>query len=383
MKVLLVNHLLDAVSGGGTAERTFQIARFLQRQGVQCTILTLDIGNTTERQKELADVRMVAAPCFNQRFFMPRLSSSEIRALVADADVVHLSGHWTVLNARVFRACRQLGKPYLFNPAGALRPFGRSLLIKRLYNAWVGRQIATSAARCIAITQDERADFLAFGVPDARIRVIPNGIDPEQYVHSTRSREAVSADLAAGLNGAPFVLFLGRLNPIKGPDLLLEAFAAVADRFPSHHLVMAGPDGGLLERLRASVSTHRLEGRVHFPGFIGGVKKAEALSCASVLAIPSRREAMSIVVLEAGACGCPVLFTDACGLSDIAQAGAGIMVSVSASALTEGLAQALSSPEQQQRSAHKLSRIVANEYLWQVQASRYALLCDEILREQA
>lgn len=383
MKVLLVNHLLDTVAGGGTAERTFQIARFLQRQGAQCTILTLDIGNTAERQKELADVRMVAAPCINHRFFMPRLSSSELRALVADADVVHLSGHWTVLNARVFRACRQLGKPYLFNPAGALRPFGRSLLIKRLYNAWVGGQIVTSAARCIAITQDERADFLAFGIPDARIRVIPNGIDPEQYDHTTRSRQTASADIAAGLNGAPFVLFLGRLNHIKGPDLLLEAFADVASRFPDHHLVMAGPDGGLLETLRANALAHGLQDRVHFPGFLSGAKKAEALRSARLLAIPSRREAMSIVVLEAGACGCPVLFTDACGLSDLARVGAGLMVAVSTQALTDGLTQALNSPEQQQHNAHVLAHIVADEYLWQVQAARYASLCSDILSERS
>lgn len=383
MRVLLVNHLLDAVKGGGTAERTFQIARFLDRGGARCTILTLDIGDLADRRKSLVNVRLVAAPCLIERFFVPLLSSADLRALVADADIVHLSGHWTVLNARVFRACRQLCKPYLFNPAGALRPFGRSRLIKLAYNALVGRRMVTGAAACIAITPDERADFISSGAAASKVRLIPNGIDPEQYAHPTRSREAVSADLAAGLNGAPFILFLGRLNPIKGPDLLLEAFTAVADRFPSHHLVMAGPDGGLLERLRASVVAHGLEDRVHFPGFIGGVKKAEALSSASLLVIPSRREAMSIVVLEAGACGCPVLFTDACGLSDIAQADAGIMVSVSASALTEGLGQALSSYEQQQRSAETLSRIVANEYLWQVQASRYVSLCDEILRGHA
>ncbi|WP_332748225.1 glycosyltransferase [Hydrogenophaga sp.] len=383
MRVLLVNHLLDAVTGGGTAERTFQIARFLQRQGVQCTILTLDIGNTADRQQELADVRMVAAPCINQRFFIPKLSSSELQALVADADVVHLSGHWTVLNARVFLACRKLGKPYLFNPAGALRPFGRSLLIKRLYNAWVGSQIATSAARCIAITQDERADFLAFGVPDERICVIPNGIDPEQYAHTVRSRDAACADIASGLKGAPYVLFLGRLNHIKGPDLLLEAFAAIASRFPEHHLVMAGPDGGLLETLRARALAHSLQDRVHFSGFISGAKKSEALRFASLLAIPSRREAMSIVVLEAGACGCPVLFTDACGLSEIAQAGAGIMVAVSTDALIAGLAQALDSPQQQRHSAQVLAHIVADEYLWQVQAARYASLCNDILSERA
>ncbi len=378
MKVLLVNHLLDAVTGGGTAERTFQIAQFLQRQGVSCTILTLAIGEVGERQQALDGVRVVASPCLYPRFFMPSLSTAELRALVADADIVHLSGHWTALNARVYLACRRLGKPFLFNPAGALRPFGRSLAIKRLYNALIGRRIARSAAMCVAITNDERADFTAFGVPAARVRVIPNGIDPAQYESSTD----VVTTLPPGPDGAPYVLFLGRLNAIKGPDLLLDAFAAVASRFPDHHLVLAGPDGGLLDSLRATTQALGLASRVHFPGFISGTHKAAALRRASLLAIPSRREAMSIVVLEAGACGCPVLFTDTCGLSDLAHSGAGLMVSVDTEALASGLVQALGAPAEQRLRAEKLASTVAEGYLWQVQAARYAALCNEVLKQR-
>jgi glycosyltransferase involved in cell wall biosynthesis len=380
MKVLLVNHLLDAVKGGGTAERTYQIARFLDLGGVQCTILTLDIGDLADRRKALGNVRLVAAPCLNERFFVPLISSADLLALVGEADIVHLSGHWTVLNAGVFRACRQLGKPFLFNPAGALRPFGRSLLVKRAYNALIGRKLVAEAAMCVAITQDELDDFKAFGVPEPRLRVIPNGIDPEQYVPHP---DAGDATLAAALKGSPYILFLGRLNTIKGPDLLLDAFASIASAFPNHHLILAGPDDGLLASLQACASAHGLSDRVHFPGFLSGTRKAEALRGASVLTIPSRREAMSIVVLEAGACGCPVLFTDACGLSDIAHADAGIMVPVSATALAEGLSLALASPKEQEHRAQRLSAIVAREYLWQVQASRYALLCAEVQREAA
>lgn len=378
MKVLLVNHLLDAITGGGTAERTFQIAKFLQRQGASCTLLTLAVGDVGVRQQALHGVRVVAVPCLNERFFVPSLSTAELLALVADADIVHLSGHWTVLNARVYLACRRLGKPFLFNPAGALRPFGRSLAIKRLYNAVIGRRIARSAAMCVAITDDERTDFLAYGVPDTRVCVIPNGIDPAQYQTST----AVVAPLTFGFSGAPYVLFLGRLNMIKGPDLLLDAFAKVASRFPDHHLVLAGPDGGLLDSLSASAQAYGLATRVHFPGFISGTLKAAALQGASLLAIPSRREAMSIVVLEAGACGCPVLFTDACGLSDFAQSGAGLMVSVDTAALANGLGQALGAPAEQSLRAEKLARTVTEGYLWQVQAGRYAALCNEVLRRR-
>lgn len=381
MKVLLVNHLLDAVTGGGTSERTYQIGRFLTREGVDCTILALDIGISAERRAGLGETRLIALPCLNRRFFIPRVTPKALHRLVSEVDVVHLSGHWTLLNILVYRACRRLGKPYLFSPAGALKPFGRSLLLKRLYNHVIGHRIAQAAAMGVAITEDERVDFYAHGVAAERIVVIPNGIDPDQY-QVANSQHAVSQFRRdAGLGAEPFVLFLGRLSEIKGPDLLLEAFAEVADRFPNFRLVFAGPDDGMRASLEATASAHGLTERVFFLGFVGGQRKAILLQAAHLLVIPSRREAMSIVVLEAGACQCPALFTNACGLADFAQAGAGIMVDANVQGLAGGLQCALADSELLASSAGRLATIVSTEYLWSSQAKHFAGLCLRLTEE--
>lgn len=375
MKVLLVNHLLDAVTGGGTSERTYQIARFLTLEDVDCTVLTLDIGITAERRAGLGETRLIALPCLNQRFFIPKVTLEMIRRFVIDTDVVHLSGHWTLLNILVYQACRQLGKPYIFSPAGALKPFGRSLLLKRIYNRLIGGRIAQGAVMGVAITEDERADFYAYGVADERIVVIPNGIDPNQYKTEDSLSAVAQFRHDAGLGTQPFVLFLGRLSEIKGPDLLLEAFAEVASQFPELRLVFAGPDDDMRESLEIFARSCGLTERVLFLGFVGGQKKVMLLQAALLLAIPSRREAMSIVVLEAGACHCPVLFTDTCGLLDFAQRGAGVMVSPDAPAIADGLRRVLEDTELLTNSASRLAAIVSEEYLWSIQAKRFAALC--------
>ena len=74
MRVLSVNHLLDPVSGGGTAERSFQLCRALAAAGVECAVLTLDIGIDARRRGELNGVRVVALPCLVRRYFVPRIS---------------------------------------------------------------------------------------------------------------------------------------------------------------------------------------------------------------------------------------------------------------------------------------------------------------------
>ena len=380
MNILLVNHLLDPVSGGGTAERTFQLARFLTLEGETCTVLTLNLGLTSERVASLGRVRVRAVPCLNQRFFVPRVSLGEIHRLVVAADLVYLSGHWTILNALVYRACRRLKKPYLFCPAGALKPFGRSLAIKGLYQCLVGQAIVNDAARCVAITPDECGEFTTRGVPAERVVVIPNGIDPDLYAMVEPERAVASFRQTRNLGDATYLLFLGRLNEIKGPDLLLEAFASVADRFRDLLLVMAGPDGGMQMALAARAEALGLSDRVRFIGFVAGAEKAAALRGAHLLVIPSRHEAMSIVVLEAGACGCPVLFTDTCGLAELAKSGAGIQVAANSADIASALGRILEDSAGLHASARRLADRVAENFLWRNQASRFVLLGQAVIQ---
>lgn len=379
MKVLNVNHLLDPVTGGGTAERTFQLSRFLSRAGVRTTVATLDIGITQARRDALSGVNVVALPCMNRRYFLPRTSAGTIHKLVADADLVHLSGHWTVLNALMYKSCLKQGKPFLFCPAGALTPFGRSTMLKRVYDALVGRAIARSAAACVAITEHERPDFTAYGVAPERVTVIPNGIDPEEYNYPAAQETERQFREHFALGTAPYLLFLGRLNKIKGPDLLLEAFYKVAYQFPELHLVFAGPDGGMQSSLMAKAGQHPLARNIHFTGHLAGEEKAAALRAARLLVIPSRREAMSMVVLEAGICGTAVLFTNACGLEEMARVGAGTMVDVTVEGLAVGLAGLLANESLISDMASRLEALVRENYLWKTQAERYLRLYERTL----
>ena len=94
----------------------------------------------------------------------------------------------------------------------------------------------------------------------------------------------------------------------------------------------------MLNELRRMVEASDVRNRVHFTGHIGGTEKSEAYRAADFLVIPSRQEAMSIVVLEAGITGTPVLITDQCGFDDVAAVAGGIVVAASVEGLQEGIA---------------------------------------------
>ena len=370
MRVLTVNHLLDPVSGGGTAERTTQLCRLFARAGIECTLLTLDIGITPERRAELAGVRIRVLPCILRRFFVPRFSWRELKNEVGSADVVYLVGHWTLLNALVFLAAHSTRRPYVICPAGALPIIGRSWLLKRLYNFLIGRRIVRRASGHIAITSDEIPHFSGYGVAPEQIIVIPNGAPAA----APRGLDCAAFLARHGLAQRKFVLFLGRLAYIKGPDLLLDAFANAAARLPDFDLVYAGPDGGMLAQLRQQAAQHGVQARVRFVGYVGGEDKACVLQSCELLVIPSRQEAMSIVALEAGVYRKPVLLTDRCGFSEVEQAGGGRVASATAASIESMLVHMASNPDELARMGGRLQAYIRDHYTWDQAAAKHVAL---------
>ncbi len=376
LRIVNVNDALDLKSGGGTAERTFQMSRFLALQGALCKVMTIDSGHLDARRiEDIKPANVFVLPCLLRRFKVPRWNWKLILEAVKDADIVHLMGHWSVLNALTYFAIRRLGKPYVVCPAGALPLFGRSKLLKLFYNFIVGTSIIRNASGWIAVTESEFPQFEGYGVPASRVTVIPNGVSEEDFpvgdVAEFRHRY--------GLPDVPIILFMGRLNPIKGPDLLLLAFIKAKHEFPTHHLVFVGSDGGMLTGLRETVEQEGMSEIVHFLGYVGGADKSSAYRMASLLVIPSRQEAMSIVALEAGICGVPVLLTDQCGLSEIRSIDSRLEVSASVDGISNGLNSLLSGPENLEKLAAEWYSFVARNYAWESLAKQYFRLYENIL----
>lgn len=368
LRILNVNDMLDLKTGGGTAERTFQMSRYLAKHGASCKVLTIDSKYLDEERIEaLNPASVTILPSLWGRFNLPRNAWGAIRRLVNEADVIHLMGHWSTLNALVYLAARRANKPYAVCPAGALPLFGRSRFLKRIYNYFVGNAIIRNASAWIAVTEGEFSHFESYGIPSSKVVVIPNGVCEEDFPLVDRA-----AFLARfGLPDAPLILFMGRLNLIKGPDLLLQAFIQARDKHPEYHLVLTGPDGGMLSELTRMAEAASVSGFVHFLGYVSGADKSAAYRSAKLLVVPSRSEAMSIVAIEAGICGIPVLLTDQCGFGEIRTLDERMEVSATAKGLADGLSKVLADTERLGRFAPVWKDYVSSRFAWDKLVIRY------------
>ena len=348
---------LDLRRGGGSAGRAMQLCRDLTDAGVDCAVATGEPGLDEVDPADLSGIDVVAVPTFGGELRLPRGGLRALLREVRRADLVLLMNHWTAINALVYVLARWVGKPHVICPGGALPFHGRSRIRKRFYNAVVGRRLVRTAAAHIAVVAEEAKDWEPYGVRAEEVRVIPNAVP----------RARVAGDAAAfrrehALGDGPLLLFLGRLAPIKGPDLLLAAFAARRAELAGWTLVVAGADYGMLPGLRDAARALGLGDTVRFVGFLEERPKRDALAAADLLVLPSRRETMSMVVLEAAEAGLAVLVTDQCGLMDVAAMGAGWVVPASVEGLAAGLVAATADGVERRKRAEVWKRYATARY---------------------
>lgn len=366
---------MDPVTGGGTAERTFQMSRYLVKSGNKCSILTTDCGMTERRRAELKDVKLIAMRCLIKRIFLPLVPVNKIRNAIDEVDIIHLMGHWTIVNAIAYVYARIMSKPYVVCPAGTLNIYGRSTFMKRAFNAVIGKRIIRNAAGYIAVSKDEKDHFATVGIDKNAVSVIPNGVNMEDYLDEDVSGFRLKYNIGSG----PYILYMGRLNYHKGPDLLLQAFHRTGDKLKDYKLVFAGPDEDMLEWMKGYVSDNGLRSRVLFLGHISGARKSQAYYGSEVVVIPSRRDAMSIVVLEAGATATPVILTDRCGFDEVSDVNGGMVVGASVEEIANGLMEYAGNREVFKKMGENLRKMTVDQYSWDCIIERIISLYRDIL----
>lgn len=303
-----------------------------------------------------------------------------IGALAAELpsfDVVHLHSVflWPTLVAA--RAARRARRPYVVSPRGMLVSDlirRRGALRKRLWIALCERRTLAESARIVVSSPLEATEIARLGLDLAPLREVPNGIDPE--VLAVPDAALVSAPVAAAVAGGPYALFLGRLSWKKGIDLLLRAAAQTTMR-----VLIAGPDDeGLRPRLEALAHELEQSARVAFLGEVRGADRSALLHSARVLVLVSASENFANAVLEAMACGVPVILSPAVGLApEVERRAAGWVIPADEQHLAAALRRCLEHPDLARAAGEHGRQAVAATYSWAAVASRMSAVYHEAI----
>ncbi len=198
------------------------------------------------------------------------------------------------------------------------------------------------AARVIAVSESLKRDAVALGIPAEKVRVIENGIDPQVF----RPMDRVEARRSLGLpKYGPLLVSVGTLAPRKGFHLVMEAMARLKRRWPTLRFAIVGgdgPEGAMGAELRQLAAKMKIADRVIFPGPREREELAVWYSAANLFVLATAHEGCPNVVLEALACGTPVLATPVGNIPELLDSPEiGLVVERTVEALVAGLDQAL------------------------------------------
>jgi glycosyltransferase involved in cell wall biosynthesis len=249
-----------------------------------------------------------------------------------DGVIVHGLWEFTSLAVLMVVAGR---KPFFVFPHGMLDPyFKRRYPLKHLkkWFYWVLVQywVLRTASRVMFTTELERdLATQSFWLWRWNPMVVSLGADPP----GLQGDELIPAlyqrfpELAATDERRRYLLFLSRIHPKKGCDLLLQAFARAAPAHAELHLILAGPDPtGMQPQLKRIAEQSGVADRVHFPGMLQGEAKWAAFALCEAFVLPSHQENFGIAVAEALACARPVLISDQINIHpEIAADGCGLV----------------------------------------------------------
>jgi glycosyltransferase involved in cell wall biosynthesis len=353
----------------GPSQSLAQLAAEQARQGLSVTIVTVDPPDSRAPHIDplrRAGIRVHCTGPGRGPFNKGSASTATVRRVLEQGqDVVHIHSLWQHLTNCAAPLARQAGVPYIIQSDGMLEPhaLASAPLRKTVFLALKGRRDLRGAAAIRATAPLEARNIvrLGLGVP---LLVVPLGVDVEGFLTSPRNAE-VEAKWPV-LSGKRRVLFLGRIDPIKGTEFLAEAWGRLTREFPDWVLVMAGPDWrGHQAAFEAALVRHSGRETTVFVGSVFDQDKRNVLASCDFMVQPSFQENFGITIAEALASARPVITTRTTPWSVIETRKLGWWIDVGAEPLYKAMQDAMSRPREELDDMGRRGRALAEEeFTW-------------------
>ncbi len=358
MKILYIApYFFPAVSIGGTAKALYNLSRILLKNKHEITVLTTDLFSKERRidvchniKRNLDGIKVIYFSnlsnklAYQYHLFFPFKYFHYLSKNIKKYDLVHLHEIYTFMHLWAGFLAHKNNIPYVITAHGTamLKKEEGRVGRKKIFNSLGGIKLLKGAAKVIALTTYEKKSFLKLGIEEEKIAVIPNGLD-------------IKSD-TDGKNGDWFkkkyhipsrskiLLFLGRIHPKKGIDLLIDSLVHLKKKFADLVLVIAGPieSQDYYRKLIKKISDYKLEESVFFTGILTEEDKNCAYKASHTFVLTSYAEGLPMSVLEAASFGLPLLVSKSCGIPEVISYKAGLVVKTKTNDIVSGIEKILS-----------------------------------------
>jgi glycosyltransferase involved in cell wall biosynthesis len=325
---------------------------------------------------------------FNKQFFVKYYNETIIGKFslslylniwkdIKQADVVHIQGIFSTPTPISLFFATLFKKPILLSPRGSFCGWGLNQG-SRFKSLWTKLFISpfNSSIYWHATCQQEKDDIVK-QFPDARVFIIPNGIDIKaySYVNFLSKEVYLQKFTQQTITPSKILVSMGRLHKVKGFDILIKAFITVRDTYTDAVLLIAGKDVGEKQALDALIKEHNLSKNVFFVGEISDQDKIDFLANADLFVLPSRTENFGNVYIESLAAGTPIVASLNTPWQEVNATNCGKWVANTTEATSNAMLELLSQDRELMRINAKA---MSNNYEWKTIALQFKNLFEEI-----
>ncbi|MBH8551187.1 glycosyltransferase [Nostocaceae cyanobacterium CENA357] len=390
MKILQIVPSISLIYGG-PSQMVLGLAPALAKEGVKVTILTTDSNgdsgqkpldvplNRPIKQDGYEIIYFRCAPFRRYKFSLDLLQWLKLHA--DEFDLAHIHALFSPISSAAATVCRQQKLPYILRPLGTLDPadLRKKKQLKRLYVAILERQNLAGAAAIHFTSEQEAKISERFGIATQDL-VIPLGVIPAlsngKTVSVVRSKLAIPEDV-------PLVLFMSRIDPKKGLNLLIPALEKLLAVGYNFHFVLAGTnpqDPDYEQKIRFEIENSLLRSHTTITGFVSGDLKASLLQAADLFVLPSYYENFGIAVAEAMVAGVPVVISDQVHIyQQVIDSNSGWVGATDIQELVELIKEALQNPQERQRRGLNAHNYALQHFSWDAIARQIIQAYQKIL----
>ncbi len=395
LRVLQIVPSLSLVYGGPSQMvRGLSEALAKQQAIAQVTILTTDAnGDIDEAPLDVPLAQPIAQDGYEVIYFRCspfrryKFSTSLLRWLWTNAhryDIAHIHALFSPVSTAAATLCRWQNLPYIMRPLGTLDPadLQKKKRVKQLYAHLLERPNLAGAATLHFTSEQEAkvSERFSTSTPDM---VLPLGVTLPALPNRAKAKATIKA-LFGILEDCPILLFMSRIDPKKGFDLLLPALEELYQNNQSFHLLLCGSnpqDRDYEIGIKQQIQSASWSSCVTFNGFVSGDLKSTLLSAADLFVLPSYYENFGIAVAEAMAAGLPVVVSNRVDIwPKIAEYNAGWIVPTKVKPLTQALAEALSNEKDREERGQQAQRCAEENYGWDAIAQTLSLKYQNITK---
>ncbi len=371
MRILIVSGTFPPRKFGGVTASTYKLATSLQQLGHNVTVYTTDTGDDEKNRldvKKYCNINGVDVYyfknisnklAFKYRIYLPLSLFKIILSNIKTNDIIAIQDFRSILTVFLCLYAFRTNTPFIIQARGSLTYDEGNFRFKKFFDNLIGKKILKGATKVIALSKTEEEQYVSNGVSKINIENIPNAIKISDFLTLPEKGEFYKK-----FNIHPskkYILSLGRLNKIKGLDLLISSFSKVLDYNDDIILIIAGPDDGDLLRLKKLATEFKINSHVFFIGSLYGRDKISAYHDSNIFILPSKYEVFGNTVIEAMACGTPVIATTGCQISNVVRK-AGLVVDHNSEQLSQAIIKLLDDDKLRNFLGSKGRDIAFNEY---------------------